>query len=160
MTEPRFLAEPLRAHLRFSPTSRPRENGCNSVSSGTRSRPGGSHKHDMSKEDCKPLQLIASAHRLRSRTHNGGQSGLGCQVKAAKTLMRSRSAGAAATHHRVTFSSTTLGRPLVSPRHPGCVNNGQSRPPHGSAALPDCGQVSNLAERIDSRLNPRRRIPA
>jgi hypothetical protein len=76
MTEPRFLAEPLRAHLRFSPTSRPRENGCNSVSSGTRSRPGGSHKHDMSKEDCKPLQLIASAHCLRSRTHNGGQSGL------------------------------------------------------------------------------------
>jgi hypothetical protein len=42
MTAPRCLVAAIDADLRFGLTSRSRENGCNSVSSGTRSRPGGS----------------------------------------------------------------------------------------------------------------------
>jgi hypothetical protein len=42
MTAPRCLVAAIDADLRFGLTSRSRENGCNSVSSGTRSRPGSS----------------------------------------------------------------------------------------------------------------------
>jgi hypothetical protein len=42
MTAPRCLVAAIDADLRFGLTSRSRENGCNSVSSGTRSCPGGS----------------------------------------------------------------------------------------------------------------------
>ena len=87
------------------------------------------YKHDMTKEERKPLRLTASAYCLRSRTHPQRRSvrvAVDAKVKAAKTLTRMRSAGPGGGERgprrrlagRDLFPDspcTTLGRPLVSP---------------------------------------------
>jgi hypothetical protein len=98
------------------------------------------YKHDMTKEERKSLRLTASAYCLRLRTHNGGQSELPWtpKVKAAKTLMRSRSVGAGGGERGQRSTVPSLGRPLVRPRTAGCSGAGQCSPSQGSPAKAGC----------------------